>query len=115
MLETADIPATVIFYTQVLGFTPENYTEDMGWVYLKKDGVTIMFSVPNEHRNIGRAVMSGSLYFNTDNVDQVWDKLKEKCNICYPIEDFEYGMREFAVYDNNWYLLQFGQEIDDNL
>ena len=29
-----------------------------------------------------------------------------------PIEDFDYGMREFAVFDNNGYLLQFGQEID---
>ena len=23
------------------------------------------------------------------------------------------GMREFAIYDNNGYLLQFGQEIDE--
>lgn len=29
----------------------------------------------------------------------------------YPVEDFGYGMREFAIYDNNGYLLQFGQEI----
>ena len=26
------------------------------------------------------------------------------------IETFEWGMREFAIYDNNGYVLQFGQE-----
>jgi hypothetical protein len=34
-----------------------------------------------------------------------------KAGACYPIEDFEYGRREFAIFDNNGYLLQFGQEI----
>lgn len=31
--------------------------------------------------------------------------------VCYPIEDFHYGMREFAIFDNNGYLLQFGQPV----
>jgi hypothetical protein len=26
---------------------------------------------------------------------------KDKARLCYPVENFEYGMREFAVYDNN--------------
>ena len=43
--------------------------------------------------------------------EQIWERLKDKTNVCYPIETFEYGMREFAIYDNNGYLLQFGQEI----
>jgi hypothetical protein len=33
--------------------------------------------------------------------------------VCYGIEDFFYGMREFAIYDNNGYLLQFGQPISE--
>jgi hypothetical protein len=31
--------------------------------------------------------------------------------IFYPVEDFSYGLREFAIRDNNGYILQFGQEI----
>jgi len=42
----------------------------------------------------------------------MWEKVKDKANICYGIEDFEYRMREFAIYDNNGYTLQFGQEIN---
>ena len=37
--------------------------------------------------------------------------MKDKAEVVYPIEDFDYGMREFAIRDNNGYLLQFGQEI----
>ncbi len=44
----------------------------------------------------------------------MWQQLKDSAKICYPIENFEYGMREFAIYDNNGYLLQFGQEISEN-
>jgi uncharacterized glyoxalase superfamily protein PhnB len=43
----------------------------------------------------------------------MWNKLKDKATVCYGIEDTVYGMREFAVCDNNGYLLQFGQEIQN--
>jgi hypothetical protein len=29
----------------------------------------------------------------------------------YPLETFEYGLREFAIYDNNGYMLQFGTPV----
>jgi uncharacterized glyoxalase superfamily protein PhnB len=72
-----------------------------------------MFALPNEHRNIPKPIMSGSLYFRPDSVDAVWGQLKDKTKICYPIENFEYGMREFAIYDNNGYILQFGQPLPE--
>ena len=37
--------------------------------------------------------------------------VKDHAQVCYPIEDFHYGMREFAIFDNNGYLLQFGQPV----
>jgi uncharacterized glyoxalase superfamily protein PhnB len=112
MLETPDVEGTVTFYTEVLGFTTENYSKEWQWATLKRDGIAIMFSSPNEHRNLPAPVMSGSLYIRTENVDSAWEQLKDRCKICYPIENFEYGMREFAIFDNNGYLLQFGQEIN---
>jgi hypothetical protein len=33
----------------------------------------------------------------------------------YTIENFEYGMREFAIYDNNGYMLQFGHHASHAL
>ena len=69
MLETPDVEGTVKFYTEVLGFTAENFSKDYKWASLKRDGITIMFPAPNEHRNLPAPIMSGSLYFRTDNVD----------------------------------------------
>lgn len=111
MLETHDFPATLKFYTETLGFRQTAYHEDI-WANLERDGAKIMFSAPNEHRNMSQAIMSGSLYIRTNNVNAVWQELKDKVKVCYPIENFPYGMREFGIYDNNGYLLQFGQDIE---
>ena len=110
MLETEDLRATIDFYTRTLGFVCDRYEEGWGWVHLTKDAASIMFSVPNEHRKMAAGVMSGSLYFNPDDVEGLWESVKDVCKICYPLARFEYGMREFAIYDNNGHLLQFGQE-----
>jgi len=72
-----------------------------------------MFTSRNDHSIIEKPTMTGSLYFNTDNVDQIWEELKDKVTVEYPIEDFEYGMREFAIRDCNGYLLQFGDGIPE--
>jgi protein involved in sex pheromone biosynthesis len=39
--------------------------------------------------------------------------LNSTVKIVYETENFEYGMREFAIYDNNEYIVQFGQYIDE--
>jgi hypothetical protein len=41
----------------------------------------------------------------------LWEKRKDKVAVCNPVEDFSYGMREFAIRDNNGYILRFGEEI----
>ncbi|WP_225975422.1 VOC family protein [Panacibacter ginsenosidivorans] len=115
MLETKDLQATMHFYTEVLGFNCDTFSEEWGWAHFSKDKIAIMFSRPNEERNIPEPIMSGSLYIEVDDVDSVWDELKYTAKVCYPLENFEYGMREFGVFDNNGYLLQFGEVINKNI
>ena len=45
--------------------------------------------------------------------EPLWEQIKDKASVVYPIENFFYGIREFAIRDNNGYVLQFGQEISD--
>jgi uncharacterized glyoxalase superfamily protein PhnB len=113
MIWTEDLKATVDFYTETLGFTCVAIMEDRGWASLRRDTVGLMASLPNAHISYDKLDFTGSFYFNTDDVDAVWDQLKDKARVCYDIEDFDYGMREFAIYDNNGYLLQFGQPVSD--
>ena len=104
MLETDDLKRTIEFYTKTLGFECDAAYPDAdnpAWASLTKDGVVIMFSARNAHSTVATPTMTGSLYFNPDDVDAAWEKLKDKTVVEYPIESFDYGMREFAVRDKN--------------
>ena len=109
VLRTWDIPGTVAFYRDVLGF--EVLTHEAHWAMLRLDEVRVMLSGPNAHEGDVRPAFTGSLYFRVTDAGAVWERVHNEARVCYPIEDFEYGMREFGIYDNNGYLLQFGQDL----
>jgi uncharacterized glyoxalase superfamily protein PhnB len=113
MLRTTDLEGSIEFYTTVLGFECEGSSAEWGWASVRRDNVTIMFALPSEHEPFAGPCFTGSLYINPDDVDALWEQVKDKARVCYPIETFDYGMREFAIYDNNGYLLQFGHETLD--
>lgn len=68
-----------------------------------------MFCEPNAHKTFTQAEFTGSLYLYSDDTDAAWEDLQQKVKVCYPLETFDYGMREFGFYDNNGYLLKIGQ------
>ena len=111
MLWTEDLDGTIEFYTGVLGFTCGEVNQDWGWATVWKDDVAVMFARPNQHTSYEKIGFTGSFYFMTDDVEALWTGLKDKVRVCYGIETFDCGMREFAIYDNNGYMLQFGQDL----
>lgn len=112
MLSTDKLEETIVFYTSKLGFEPVNIDMEIGWASLHRDHVEIMLSKPNAHRPFAGPVYTGSFYINTNDVDALWESLKNEVAVVYEIESFGYGMREFAIYDNNGYILQFGQPME---
>ncbi|WP_312994738.1 VOC family protein [Chryseobacterium flavum] len=113
MLRTENLDDTIGFYMRVLGFTLAGRDHEWGWATLRKDEVYMMISLPNKHERNHGIGFTGSFYFNVTHVDELWENLKTKAEICYEIETFEWGMREFAIYDNNGYILQFGESVDN--
>ncbi|WP_419488372.1 VOC family protein [Chryseobacterium bernardetii] len=113
MLWTENLDETIRFYIHILGFELLSRNDEWHWASLRKDDVYIMFTLPNRHENPVTIGFTGSFYFNVNNVDELWENLKTKAGICYEIETFQWGMREFAVYDNNGYVLQFGEPVDN--
>jgi uncharacterized glyoxalase superfamily protein PhnB len=108
---THEIDTTIDFYCAVLGFTCDQRNDDWNWAALHKDDCEIMVANPNAHTPFEKPTFTGSLYIKVDDVDFLWHSLKDKVKVCYEIETFEWGMREFAIYDTNGYLLQFGQDM----
>jgi len=112
MLYTRNVEQTVNFYTNSLGFKCTNFMDDWSWAAVARDDIEIMVASPNEHIPFDKPLFTGSFYILTNAVQDLWDEIKEGVSICYPLETFDYGMSEFAVYDNNGYMLQFGQPVD---
>lgn len=114
MLRTPDLPGTLAFYRDVLGFELASGAQEHGWLALHRDGAELMLSAPNDHEGDTAPAFTGSLYLEVADVDALWDAVRDHARVCYTPETFAYGMREFAIHDNNGYLLQFGTPVCDD-
>ncbi|MEP6903103.1 MAG: VOC family protein [Actinomycetota bacterium] len=114
MLETENLEQTIEFYTYFLGFECRGVypPENPCWASLWNGDTEIAFGLPNASTNFEKSLMTGSIYLNVENVEEIWQKLKDKVEIVYPLENFDYGMREFGIRDCNGYVLNLGQNIE---
>jgi len=110
MLWTSKLSETIAFYTERLGFTLLERNDEWGWASLMKDEVEIRLIYPNENLIVDESKFTGSFYFDTTDVEELWNEIKDSVSIYYELDTFDWGMREFAIYDNNGYILQFGQK-----
>ena len=110
MLWVKDVSATIDYYSNVLGFAKAGMLENGGWGSVVRDNVELMFTSFFEAKAKGEQ-FPGTFYLYTNDIDAWWEHLKEKAEVFYPIENFEYGMREFAIKDCNGFIIQFGKEI----
>lgn len=110
MLEVQNIDESISFYEQKLGFKCVGKQENE-WARLEKDRVSIMLTERYSQKEHSKPTLTGSIYIETNQVDELWEKLKSEVKISYPIETFEYGMREFAFFDLDGYMIQFGQGV----
>jgi catechol 2,3-dioxygenase-like lactoylglutathione lyase family enzyme len=108
MLRSWDILRAIAFY-KAIGF--RCVTQIDGFAALERDGFELMLSAPNAHEGDKAPGFTGSIYLRVDDVEAAWATYGGLGQLCYPIETFDYGMREFAIYDPDHYLLQFGQPV----
>lgn len=109
VIYTLNTKETIDFYTSILCFELKAKNEDLGWAAISKDKTEIMVSLPPKSIKFKKPVFTGSFYFLVSDLEDLWSRIKDKVKICYEPELFDWGMIEFAVYDNNGYLLQFGE------
>ena len=108
-LSTENVPRSVKFYVEQLGFTCTLQLENFARIRLGM--AEIMFAHPNAHLPWQGPRFTGAIYLDVDNVDELWERLKTRARIAYPIETMEYGVREFGLLDDNGYQLSFAQHI----
>lgn len=113
-----DVNKTIEFYKNVLGFelvvtAPESGQFD--WAMMKCGGVELMFqskaSAVKDLPEFGNQPIGGSLllYIDVADVVSLCDKVKAKAKIKKDLHETFYGTKEFAMYDEDGYLLVFAQ------
>lgn len=113
-LATANLEETIKFYTEFLGFECQAQypQENPCWVSLCSGGVEITFNTPNSEMKFEKPILTGSIYLQVENIDEVWENLRNKVEVLYELENFSYGMREFGIKDCNGYILNIGENIE---
>src|SRR5690349_19396208 len=110
MLAVADLPRTVRFYVEKLGFNCSGMAGDPPvWAELERDGTAIMFNAPpREHvlRDVPRKSKDYQIvYLNSDDVAGLHAEYKARG---LPVTDLRvtvYGMKEFELRDPDDYWL----------
>ena len=114
-----NVKETIRFYQEVLEFDlvdqVTNNDGQIDWAFVKKDEVMIMLqertNLIGEYTilDIDRVRPSLSLFIFVDNIYELFDLVKDKCQVLKEIKVTSYGINEFAIADNNGYVLTFAE------
>src|SRR5687768_6303087 len=106
ILWTKNLQETISFYETVLGFKSQSNFPN--FASLTRENVEIMFVIPQDEPEdskdpndqsefFPKPVLTGSIFITTDQVDQLWESVKDKAPIKTSIADREYFMRDFSI------------------
>lgn len=113
-LHAPDLPATVSFYTEKLGFEQTgSYKEDDGkeiWAEIARGEARIWF-FSHALDNVPQTGFSGLLYIFIEDVDEFAATLSQDVKKRWGPETQEYGLRELGIEDCNGYLLVFAKDV----
>ncbi len=118
MLAVTDLPRTIRFYVERLGFNCASlFGDPPAWCMLTRDGVEIMFNAPPREQVL-RDVPAKSkdyqvFYFYPDDVVALRAELITRGVAVSDLRVTVYGMKEFEVRDPDGYWLWFGQETGE--
>jgi len=111
MIHVPDVRATIDWYKS-LDFNVVNANEDNGkidWAMLSFGDSAVMFNAGGQNTTSDRRDVD--LYVHTDNVSDLYERLRERVEVREELHDTFYGMREFIIRDLNGFWVTFGQEV----
>lgn len=114
VLHVKDIDVAIEFYTGVLGFRQmwRSPADGGGENCLLAWGTTELMLSTGSHLG-GPASLTGTLYFNGSDVSSLYERVKSRVTVIWPLSDMEYGTREFGIRDVDGYTLAFAEELPE--
>jgi uncharacterized glyoxalase superfamily protein PhnB len=112
MIHVPDVRATVDWYQQIGFNVVATYGDETGdnfsFAIVKFGETEVMFNTDGETSDKHRREVD--LYVYTDNIDELYETLKNRVDVVDPPHDTFYGMREVIMRDLNRFWITFGQE-----
>jgi uncharacterized glyoxalase superfamily protein PhnB len=116
-LMVESVEDSVTFYQNILGFSVvasvPNESEKLQFAILSKDNLMLMLqekgNLTEEYPILNTDMVhpSVTLYIMVDNFEEFYHELKERHEILCDMHTTFYGSKEFAIADNNGYVLTF--------
>jgi len=113
MIHVPDVGKAVEWY-QSIGFVVTSTYEDDGeinFATLSLDQGEIMLNAGGRPSTQDRREVD--LYVHTENIGELFQRLKDRVEIREGLHDTFYGMREFIVRDLNGFWITFGESVGD--
>ncbi len=111
VMASLNIEKTVRFYKTKLGFDRVGYLDE-NYAVIGRDEIVVHFW-KCDNKVIPE---NTSCYVDVENIDILYEELSS-FDVIHPngqLEDKPYGLREFAILDEDGNLIKFGQEIENN-
>jgi uncharacterized glyoxalase superfamily protein PhnB len=112
VLKVTDMQKSVGFYTGVLGFTVcwKKASDGDGGNCMLQAGTTDLLLSTSSHLG-DKPQFTGTLYFDMKGVKELFDRIKNKVEVVWPLEVMEYGQKEFGIHDCDGYTLAFAETL----
>lgn len=120
-LMVSNVNQTLDFYIDRLGFRKIMTVPDSGnyvWAMVQSGAITFMFqekhNIKEEYPELAQFDKGGGLtfYINVTNVQELYNNLNGKVKIVKELHKTFYGSTDFAMEDNNGYILTFSQNAN---
>jgi uncharacterized glyoxalase superfamily protein PhnB len=111
MIHVPDVRATADWYVSI-GFKVLRTNEEdgeMNWALLSLVDSEIMLNIGGKPSAANRREFD--LYVQSENIDPLFQSLRERAEIVEEPHDTFYGMREFIIRDINRFWITFGQPV----
>jgi uncharacterized glyoxalase superfamily protein PhnB len=115
-----DVNKTVDYYVNNLGFnfiTSVPQEGSYNWAMVMRDQVTVMFqSLQSLQEDLPELKIKqkgsiGTFFIEVDNIEGLYQSMKDKVTILGKIRVTFYGKKEFTIQDLNGYFLTFAEDV----
>ncbi len=112
VLAVHDLERSTAYYRDVLGFSRAPIDAD-GWSFMSRDGVQVMLGeCPGSMPATKLGDHSYVAYFDVTNIDALHGEIAgQGADICSPLAEKPWGMKEFGVRTVDGHRFMFGEEI----